>query len=84
MQLDPDNIVTVLPLLVVIFGIFGLVLPGMVLSFVRKTLAEHEHLAGPLLFCGTVICVIGILVGGVAFLAAIGWLPPLSQLIHLR
>ncbi|MBI4878796.1 MAG: hypothetical protein HY812_03930 [Planctomycetes bacterium] len=84
MHFSPNDMIEVLPLLAVVFGIFGVVLPAIVLSFVRKTLTDHEHLAGPLLFCGTVICVIGILVGGVAFLAAIGWLPPLSQLIHMR
>ena len=82
MNFGVNDLELIIPVVAIGFGVFGIVMPAVVLGFARKGMSEHEQLAGPILFAATVICVTGLLVGAVTVLAVIGWLPPPNHWLH--
>ncbi len=82
LSISANELENLLPFFCIIFGIFGIALPIVILRFVKSMVRENEAVAGPVMFGGTVICLAGILVGGVTFLALIGWLPSPTGLFH--
>ena len=79
-NLTNQQIEFVAPVIAIVFGLLGVALPAIGFSMVRKVISEHETMAGIMLVCVTVICVVGLAVGGVVILALIGWLPSPAEL----
>jgi len=59
-----------------------IVLPAITLGIARKWSQSQPEVATGALTGAVVICVVGILTAALVFLAVIGWIPPLQQLLH--
>lgn len=81
-SLGMNQLDEMIPVIAIIFGVVGIVLPAIGLGTVKKVLTENETMAGIILVCVTLICLTGMVVGGAIILAMIGWLPSPAALFR--